>query len=64
MNFIPGGKLRVVVLNTDYWSTKAYNINKNVTIIGDIQMKWLHSQLDAANMTQQRVIIAGHIPPG
>ena len=63
-NFILDRKLLVIVLNTDYWSTKAYKINENVTFIGDIQMRWLQSQLESANKTQQKVFIVGHIPPG
>ena len=52
------------MLNTDYWSLKAFNINNNVTTIGDLQLHWLHSQLEKANKSQQKVIITGHIPPG
>jgi len=55
---------QVILLNTNYWSTKCYSINSSITKIGDDQMVWLENQLVSAHYSRKKIIICGHIPPG
>lgn len=54
----------VVMLNTNYWSVNSYKLDRNITVIGDRQITWLHGQLETAQMEDRLVILTGHIPPG
>jgi len=54
--------LRLVVLNSVLFATKAKG--KDIDAAADTQLKWLHSQLEAAKGKHQQVIIAMHIPVG
>lgn len=54
----------ILVLNTNYWSKKAYDFTSKITLIGDKQMSWLNTELEMAKNHSYKVIIVGHIPPG
>ncbi|XP_065674515.1 sphingomyelinase phosphodiesterase D isoform X2 [Hydra vulgaris] len=62
--YIKEASIILLVLNTNYWITKAYENNYDVVNIGNIQMSWLITQLKEAQLNNKKVIIAGHIPPG
>jgi sphingomyelin phosphodiesterase acid-like 3 len=54
--------LKLIVLNTNLFSTKAKG--KNVNKAAEEELKWLHQQLSSASAQHQKVYIAMHIPPG
>ncbi|XP_065674252.1 sphingomyelinase phosphodiesterase D isoform X1 [Hydra vulgaris] len=62
--YIKEASIILLVINTNYWITKAYENNRDVVNIGNIQMGWLITQLKEAQLKNKKVIIAGHIPPG
>jgi sphingomyelin phosphodiesterase acid-like 3 len=59
--------LILLVLNTNYFSTKASNIsgkNSGFLQAAKMQLDWLKSELQEAKEQDMKVIISGHIPPG
>ncbi|XP_057302784.1 acid sphingomyelinase-like phosphodiesterase 3a isoform X2 [Hydractinia symbiolongicarpus] len=61
---IDDGHLVMVMLNSNYWSSRAYGVDPKITIIGDEQLLWLKKLLEDASHRKQKVVLAGHIPPG
>ena len=53
-----------LMINTNYFSIRAFKNNPKVTEIADMQIHWLDEQLSLAKKLGQSVILAGHIPPG
>ena len=53
----------LLVLNSLYWSPY---VGSNMEIVAKAitQLKWLENQLGLAKSQGQKVILAGHIPPG
>jgi hypothetical protein len=62
---LPGlDKCELIVLNDVYWH-KGYKRPRRVKeTAGDVEMKWLKSELDTAAAAGKKVFIAMHIPPG
>jgi len=56
--------VQIITLNTNYWNTKCFKNNPNITYIGDMQIKWLENSLNNASKSNKRVIVTGHIPSG
>lgn len=54
----------VVVVNSNYWAMKAFEINPEIKTYGEIHLKWFSNQLSFAKQINKKVIIVGHIPPG
>jgi hypothetical protein len=59
---IENGEL--IVLNDVYWHRGYKHSRKIKEPPGDIEMKWLKQELDAASAKGKKAVIAMHIPPG
>jgi sphingomyelin phosphodiesterase acid-like 3 len=57
--------LRAVVLNSVLWSSKFSAVGQGTDpAAGDAELEWLQTQLSAAYLAGDKVIVLGHIPPG
>jgi hypothetical protein len=54
----------LLVLNSLYWNVYASTGNLVIQAVARRQMIWFQEQLRQAKQRNQKVIIAGHIPPG
>ncbi|GEM07109.1 hypothetical protein Rt10032_c02g1126 [Rhodotorula toruloides] len=62
----PGSNLRIIALNTNYWSEQNFWLYASDWPEWDPNgiISWLASELDAAEKAGQRAWIIGHSPPG
>jgi sphingomyelin phosphodiesterase acid-like 3 len=54
--------VRLIALNSTLWSYKFSAANPYAD--GDAELEWLQSQLSAAYLAGDKVVLLGHIPPG
>ena len=57
-------KGELIVLNDVYWHRGYKRPRKIKEQPGDVEMKWLKQELDAASAKGKKAVIAMHIPPG
>ncbi|KAL3951785.1 hypothetical protein ACCO45_013502 [Purpureocillium lilacinum] len=60
----PGGKLRVISLNTNMYYRFNFVLYKKMERDPNGQIAWLVQELDAAERAGESVYILGHMPPG
>ena len=60
----PGGKLRVISLNTNMYYRFNFVLYKKMERDPNGQIAWLVKELDAAERAGESVYILGHMPPG
>jgi sphingomyelin phosphodiesterase acid-like 3 len=55
---------QIVVLNSVLWSRKAFICESTTTDLGDAEMNWLEAQLATAKASDNKLVLAMHVPPG
>ena len=63
LSIFQGGKMVLLVLNSLYWSPYVGS-SADIVDKSKRQLEWLENQLELAKSQEQKVMLAGHIPPG